>query len=105
MDNMEQVLAARGFVADLLAATARPRILVTSRSPLHLSWEQEFPVPPLGVPGRGSAVSAASVAGCESVRLFAARAAASVPGFAVTGENAAAIAGITQHLDGLPLAI
>ena len=54
LDNFEQVLAARGFVADLLAATARPRILVTSRSPLHLSWEQEFPVPPLQVPEAGS---------------------------------------------------
>jgi non-specific serine/threonine protein kinase len=105
LDNMEQVLAARGFVADLLAATTRPRILVTSRSPLHLSWEQEFPVPALRVLPQGPAVSAASVAGCESVRLFAARAAASVPGFTVTGENAAAVAGIAERLDGLPLAI
>ena len=105
LDNMEQVLAARGFVADLLAATTRPRILVTSRSPLHLSWEQEFPVPALRVPPRGPAVSAASVAGCESVRLFAARAAASVPGFTVSGENAAAVAGIAERLDGLSLAI
>ena len=105
LDNMEQVLAARGFVADLLAATTRPRILVTSRSPLHLSWEQEFPVPVLRVPPRGPAVSAASVAECESVRLFAARAAASLPGFTVTGENAAAVAGIAERLEGLPLAI
>src|SRR5262249_56737699 len=96
---------ARGFVADLLAATARPRILVTSRSPLHLSWEQEFPVPPLHVPVRESAVSVASLAGCESVQLFVVRAAASVPGFAVADENAAAIAGIAERLDGLPLAI
>ena len=50
-------------------------------------------MPALRVPPRGPAVSAASVAGCESVRLFAARAAASVPGFAVTGENAAASRG------------
>lgn len=105
LDNMEQVLAARGFVADLLAATTRPRILVTSRSPLHLSWEQEFPVPALGVPPSGPAASTASVVGCESVQLFVARAAASAPGFTVTGENAAAVAGIAERLDGLPLAI
>jgi predicted ATPase len=105
LDNVEQVLAAGGFVADLLAATARPRILVTSRSPLHLSWEQEFPVSSLRVPEAGSRVSAASVAECESVQLFAVRAAASVPGFTVTDENAAAIAGIAQRLEGLPLAI
>ena len=105
VDNMEQVLAARGFIADLLAATDRPRILVTSRAPLHLSWEQEFPVPPLQVPGHAAGVSAASLAECEAVQLFVARAAASVPGFTVTDENAAAIAGIAERLDGLPLAI
>ena len=105
LDNMEQVLDASGFVADLLAATTRPRIVVTSRSPLHLSWEQEFPVPPLRVPESGSVLSSGAVAECESVRLFVARAAASVPRFVVTDENAAALAGITERLDGLPLAI
>lgn len=105
LDNMEQVLAAGDFVAELLAATGRLRILVTSRAPLHLSWEQEFPVPPLQVPERGSEESAAALSECESVQLFVARAAASVPGFAVTPENAATIAGIAERLDGLPLAI
>jgi len=78
---------------------------VTSRAPLHVSGEQEFPVPPLLLPEPASPVSAASLAGCESAQLFAARAAASVPGFTVTGENAEAIAGIVRRLDGLPLAI
>lgn len=105
LDNMEQVLAAADFIAELLAATTRPRFLVTSRAPLHLSWEQEFPVPPLDVPGRGSGVSAAAIAECESVQLFVARAAASVPGFAITGDNAAALAGIADRLEGLPLPI
>jgi predicted ATPase len=77
------VLDTRGFVADLLAATTEPRILLTSRSPLHVSWEQEFPVSPLRVAVRGSEVPAVSLAGCESVQLFAVRAAASVPGSAV----------------------
>jgi predicted ATPase/DNA-binding CsgD family transcriptional regulator len=70
-----------------------------------VSWEQEFPVPPLGVPVRGSAVSSGSLMDCESVRLFVARATTALPGFAVAEENAAAIAGIVEHLDGLPLAI
>ena len=48
---------------------------------------------------------AAAVAACESVRLFAERAAASVPGFTVDDENAGAVAGIVDRLDGLPLAI
>src|SRR6476619_7660829 len=55
LDNVEQVLTASGFVGDLLATTTHLRILVTSRAPLHLSWEQEFPVPPLRVPQPGSA--------------------------------------------------
>jgi non-specific serine/threonine protein kinase len=105
LDNFEHVLPAGEFVGELLGASSELRILVTSRSPLHVSGEQEFAVPPLLLPGPASPVSAASLAGCESAQLFAARAAASVPGFAVTGENAEAIAGIVQRLDGLPLAI
>jgi non-specific serine/threonine protein kinase len=105
LDNFEQVLAAGEFVSELLDATARLRVLVTSRSPLHVSGEQEFPVPPLALPEGGPGTTAAAVAACESVRLFAERAAASVPGFTVTGENAEAVAGIVDRLDGLPLAI
>lgn len=89
IDNMEQVLDAGEFVADLLAATDGVRILVTSRAPLHVSWEQELPVPPLS----------------EAVQLFAARAAAAAHGFALTDRNAATIGGIAHRLDGLPLAI
>jgi predicted ATPase len=49
-DNFEQVLAAGEFVQELLAESAQLRILVTSRSLLQLSGEQEFPVPALRVP-------------------------------------------------------
>jgi predicted ATPase/DNA-binding CsgD family transcriptional regulator len=89
LDNMEQVLEAGGFVADLLAATDALRIVVTSRAPLHLAWEQELPVPPLS----------------EAVQLFAARASASVPGFSLTDGHAATVETIAERLDGLPLAI
>ena len=105
LDNFEQVLAAGEFVSELLDATGRLRVLVTSRSPLHVSGEQEFPVPPLALPEGGPGTTAAAVAGCESVRLFAERAAASVPGFTVDEQNAGAVAGIVDRLDGLPLAI
>ena len=105
LDNFEQVVAAGAFVSELLDATGRLRVLVTSRSPLHVSGEQEFPVPPLVLPAGGPGPTAAAVAGCESVRLFAERAAASVPGFAVNDQNAGAVAGIVDRLDGLPLAI
>jgi non-specific serine/threonine protein kinase len=70
-----------------------------------LSGEQEFPVPPLAVPARGSQLSRAAVSGCEAAQLFAERAAASVPGFDIDDTNAAAIGEITDRLGGLPLAI
>ena len=89
LDNMEQVLEAGGFVAGLLAATDAVRIVVTSRAPLHLAWEQELPVPPLS----------------EAVQLFAARASAWAPGFAITESHVATVGRITERLDGLPLAI
>ena len=76
LDNFERVLGAAELVADLLAAGDGLHVLVTSRAPLHLSGEQEFPVPPLAVPDARAATTPASLAAYESVRLFAARAAA-----------------------------
>jgi non-specific serine/threonine protein kinase len=91
LDNFEHLLAGAPVVTRLLQETSALRILVSSRSSLRISGEQECPVPPLAVP--------------ESVRLFAERAAAAVPGFALDDENAAAIEQIARRLDGLPLAI
>ena len=105
LDNFEQLLPAATLIAELLAAGGGTRVVVTSRSPLHLSGEQEFPVPPLPVPGAGADTSATALAACESVSLFAARAKAVAPDFTVDENNAAAIAGIVRRLDGLPLAI
>jgi predicted ATPase/DNA-binding CsgD family transcriptional regulator len=105
LDNFEQLLAAASVVADILKGTHAVRIIVSSRAPLHLTGEQEFPVPPLKLPDAEAPPTAASVAGCEAVRLFAERAAAAVPGFTINERNAASIAEIARRLDGLPLAI
>jgi len=105
LDNFEHLLAAAPVVAELLAPARALRIVVSSRSPLHVSGEQECPVPPLAVPPQDALATPESVAACESVRLFAERAAASVPGFAVDEQNAAAVVQIVRRLDGLPLAI
>ena len=56
LDNFEQVLPAGEFVQQLLDDSTQLRILVTSRSPLHLSGEQEYPVPTLRMPARGPAL-------------------------------------------------
>ena len=105
LDNFEHLLPGAPVVTRLLQETRELRILVSSRSSLRVSGEQECPIPPLPVPDLVTRPTAASLAGCESVRLFGERAAAAVPGFTVSDENAAAIAQITRRLDGLPLAI
>jgi predicted ATPase/DNA-binding CsgD family transcriptional regulator len=105
LDNFEHLLAGATVVTRLLHETSDLRILVTSRSSLRVSGEQECPVPPLPVPDPRTQPTAESLTGCDSVRLFTERAAAAVPGFSVSDENAAAVAQIARRLDGLPLAI
>src|SRR5271157_2161204 len=105
LDNFEHLLAGAPVVTRLLQETSAVRILVSSRSPLRVSGEQECPVPPLPVPEEQAHPTAAGLAGCESVRPFAERAAAAVPGFTVDDQNVPTIAQIARRLDGLPLAI
>jgi len=105
LDNVEQVLAAAGEVGQLLTATERVRVLATSREPLGIHGEREYPVPPLGLPDPQHLPSLDRLSQYESVALFIDRATAVKPGFTVTNENAPAIAEICARLDGLPLAI
>ncbi len=105
LDNFEQVMGAATAVTDLLTVPTGSRIVVTSRGRLHVSGEQELPVPPLPVPEYAGRASPTSLEGCESTALFLARARAVVPTFAPEGAEATAVAGIARRLDGLPLAI
>ena len=104
LDNFEQVVAAAPLVAELLASCPRLKVLVTSRVRLRLSGEREYPVPPLQLPEPAARPDGDAVP-AGAVQLFAERAHAVQPGFAVTTENAAAVAEICRRLDGLPLAI
>ncbi len=104
LDNFEHVLDAAALVASLLAAAPQLTILVTSRATLRLQGEHELPVPPLALPRADEGI-AENLGTCESVRLFVQRASAVRPDFALTSENAEAIAAICRRLDGLPLAI
>lgn len=105
LDNFEQVVAAAPLVADLLRAAPGLRVVVTSRAVLHLSGEQEFPVPPLGLPDPAELPQAAALSQYEAVALFIERAVAVKPDFQVTNANAPAVAELCARLDGLPLAI
>lgn len=105
VDNFEQVVEAAPVVAELLAVAPGLKVLVTSRTPLRLSGEQEFPVPPLSLPGTASGADHESLSQYEAVRLFIERARAAKPDFAVDNRNAPAVAEICHLLEGLPLAI
>ncbi|MBI5669538.1 MAG: tetratricopeptide repeat protein [Chloroflexi bacterium] len=105
LDNFEHLLPAAPLVAELLAAAPRLVVLATSREALRLYGEHEFPVPPLRLPDLKQPLAPATVQGYEAVELFTQRAQAASPAFALTEENAASIATICVHLDGLPLAI
>jgi predicted ATPase/DNA-binding NarL/FixJ family response regulator len=105
LDNFEQVLPAARLVGELLQACPALQVLVTSREPLHLSWEHEYPVPPLGLPDLRHLPAAGVLANYPGVALFLERARAVTPGFALTTSNAAAVAELCARLDGLPLAI
>jgi predicted ATPase len=104
LDNFEHLITAAPAVTQILQATVAPRVVATSRAPLHVSGEQEYEVPPLQVPDREPA-TVAGVAGCESVRLFTERARAVRPDFVLDEDNAGTIAAIARRLDGLPLAV
>src|SRR5579871_739894 len=91
------------LVADLLAQTPTLTCLVTSRQALRLTGEHEFPVTPLPTPH--SAETPERVADSESVALFVDRAQAVRPDFQVTKRNAAALAGLCERLEGIPLAL
>jgi len=105
LDNFEQVIEAAPQVAALLAAAPGLKVLVTSREALRLRGEQEYAVPPLALPDRRRLPPVAALTQVPAVRLFLARALEVKPDFAVTDENAAAVAEICERLDGLPLAI
>src|SRR6202158_5664241 len=86
-DNFEQVSEAAADIAALLASCPNLDLLVTSREPLHITSEQQYPVSPL--------------AREEGVALFVARARAVKPSF----QADAAVAEICRRLDDLPLAL
>ena len=104
LDNLEQLGRETQPVAAILSVAPRVRVLATSRTPLRLSAEHEYPVPPLPVPSAAHDRFEDVVAN-DAVRLFATRARAVEPSFTLTDENLGSVVGICRRLDGLPLAL
>ncbi|GAF49074.1 protein kinase domain-containing protein [Rhodococcus wratislaviensis] len=106
LDNCEHIVGAAAELAEtLLQACPGVRVLATSREPLVIGGEAVLRVPPLALPDPERPPSLRGLPAYDAVTLFAERAAVAVPGFALTDNNARAVAGICHRLDGLPLPI
>jgi predicted ATPase/class 3 adenylate cyclase/Tfp pilus assembly protein PilF len=93
LDNFEQVVQHAATTVGLWLDRARgAAFIVTSRERLQLQGEEVFPLEPLPVEG-------------DAIELFAQRARAQRPDFALSESNRAAVAEVVHLLDGLPLAI
>jgi len=86
LDNLEHLLDAAADVAALIASASSLKVLVTSREPLRISGEREFPLPPLSLPVSGDEPE--DILASPAVELFVARAQAVRPGFTVSREAA-----------------
>src|SRR5262249_31043389 len=105
LDNCEHLIDACARLCQrLLASSPGLRVMTTSREPLHVAAETVWQVQPLSVAPDGAGTPEGAFR-YEAVRLFAARAAASLSGFTVGPANAPARAAVCRALDGVPLAI
>ena len=105
LDNFEHVMGAAPEVAELIRSCLNLSVLVTSRAPLRIRGEQEYPVRPLALPASTRSPDPEGVLASASGRLFVERARAVSPAFALTPEDAAAVASICWRLAGIPLAL
>jgi len=105
LDNLEQVVGVAPDLEQLLTHCPGLEMLATSRTVLRLRAEREYAVGPLTVPAFSGRAPIEELASLPAVQLFVDRAQAVRSDFALTDDNALAIAEICRRLDGLPLAI
>ncbi len=103
LDNCEHLLSACSQLVETLLTLPNLVILTTSREPLGVTGEILYPVPPLPLPPADLPVN--DLAQYDVIRLFVERVRATRPMFELTPANAAVVATICRHLDGIPLAI
>ncbi len=106
LDNCEHLLDSCAQLATtLLSACPRLRILATSREALGVAGETSWLVPSLSLPDPQHVLTRMELVEAEAVGLFVERAAAALPTFRLTPENASDVVQVCRRLDGIPLAI
>ncbi|WP_345801505.1 DUF4062 domain-containing protein [Microbacterium sp. AZCO] len=105
LDNFEQIVDAAPVLVRLYDLAPLTTFLVTSRIVLRIRGEQVYDVGALDTPDESLPTSLERAGRSTACTLFVDRAEAAKPGFALTEENAQAIAQICRTLEGLPLAI
>jgi non-specific serine/threonine protein kinase len=106
LDNCEHVVDGAALVAKAIVhACPHVTTLATSREALGITGEAVYPVPSLAVPDLSGPPAVDRLRDYGAVRLFCDRARAARPGFALSEQNAGAVAQICRQLDGIPLAI
>jgi predicted ATPase/DNA-binding SARP family transcriptional activator len=105
LDNMEQLLAGRDLIEQIVLTGPDVTVLVTSQAPLGLYGEHEVQVSPLRVPSDNEIEDIDALLACPSVTLFVESARLVNPAYVLNEQNAADVANIVRNLDGLPLAI
>jgi predicted ATPase len=105
LDNFEQLLPASAAVQQRLEACPDLKIMVTSRTPLLLSFEQQCLMPPMSVPDLGRPLARDEIEQTAAVALFKLHARAVFPEWELDAHELAVVTEICVRLDGFPLAI
>jgi predicted ATPase/transcriptional regulator with XRE-family HTH domain len=106
LDNCEHLIETMARLIETLVHRCPDlHILTTSRERLEIDGEAVWLVPPLALPPENGDLSIAELTGHDSIRLFVERATAALPTFALTEQNAAAVAQLCRRLDGIPMAL
>ena len=105
LDNFEQILDAGLLVSEISEHCLNAKVLITSRTPLHVRGEYVFPLEPLSNPHLRNEKNAADIVLYPAVQLFIQRAKEVNPALTLDDQNIIAISTICSRLDGLPLAI
>jgi predicted ATPase/DNA-binding CsgD family transcriptional regulator len=103
LDNCEHMISACGQLVESLMVLPGISMLMTSREALGVTGEVLYPLSPMALPPANLSIE--DVSQFDAVQLFIERAHAILPDFTLTPGNAAIVASICRHLDGIPLAI